>query len=202
MNLILIFNGWGMDDSILTSLIIPQNYHIKVVNFPYTLDKLELKKYDKIIYIGWSFGCYYLSKFIIDNNIHSAITVAINGHGNTIGKFGIMPKMFDFTLNTLTPDSLIKFYENMDISSNFNSPKKEFEDIKNELQHFKDNFSPLDNIFKYAFIGKKDKIIPTARQIKYFTTNNIDITTYEFGHYPFDEPNLLIDVVERVTNEF
>ena len=50
--------------------------------------------------------------------------VAINGNGEIIGKFGIIPKIFEFTLSTLTPDSLLKFYKNMGIKDDFKVPKK------------------------------------------------------------------------------
>lgn len=201
MNLMLIFNGWGMDNSILKSLIIPDSYEVKVVDFPYDIKNLDFSNYNKIIYVGWSFGCYYLTKYILDNNISSDYIVALNGHGQTIGKFGIMPKMFDFTLNTLTPESLVKFYENMDIDSDFQFPQKDFEKVKDELQFFKDNYSPLGNIFKYAFVGENDKIIPSAKQLKYFNDNNVNTTILRCGHYPFKDKNLLLEIVKKVTNE-
>lgn len=202
MNLILIFNGWGMDNSILNSITIPDDYEVKVIDFPYNVENLNLSIYKKIIYIGWSFGCYYLTKYILDNNIDSKYIVALNGHSQTIGKFGILPKMFDFTLDTLTPGSLVKFYENMDIDENFQFPQKEFNDIKNELQIFKDNYAPLNNIFKYAFVGENDKIISTSKQLKYFNTYGVDTTILNCGHYPFKNRNLLVEIAKKVTNEF
>ena len=69
--------------------------------------------------------------------------------------------MFDLTLNTLTPETLVKFYENMG-APNF-TPSRDFESIKSELQYFGDNFIPL-KIFLNIFIGENDRIIPTTKQ--------------------------------------
>lgn len=185
MKLILFFNGWGMDENIISHLEIPINYSLKVINFPYNFDNAILSEYDDIIFIGWSFGSYYLTKYIIENNIKSNKIISLNGTPETIGKNGISEGVFKLTLDTLTPDTLQKFYENMGIDNTFSQAKKNFKDIKNELKYFKDNYIPLKNIFTHAFIGKKDKIIPASRQKKYFEANKVIITELICGHYPF-----------------
>lgn len=199
MNLILFFNGWGMDDSILKDINIPQGYILKVVNFPYNIDINKLNVYSDIVYIGWSFGCYYLTKFICKNNIISKNTIAINGNSQTIGKYGIPKKMFDLTLNTLTPETLVKFYENMG-APNF-IPSRDFESIKSELQYFGDNFIPLKNIFKYIFIGENDRIIPTTKQKKLCEVENIFPTILPCEHYPFNDKDILINIIKRLNHE-
>lgn len=185
MKLILFFNGWGMDENIVSHLEIPINYTLKVINFPYNFDNTILSQYDDIIFIGWSFGSYYLTKYVIENNIKSNKIISLNSTPETIGKNGISEGVFKLTLDTLTPDTLQKFYENMGIDNTFSQAKKNFKDIKNELQYFKDNYVPLKNIFTHAFIGKKDKIIPASRQKKYFEANKVVITEFLCGHYPF-----------------
>ena len=128
MKSIVIFNGWGMDERILEGLKIPKNYDVKVLNFPYKLDQID--RMDNIIWIGWSFGAYYLAKFFLENGIKSDKVIAINGHSQTIGRYGINPKMFDLTIDTLTSENLLKFYKNMEISEDFRFPDREFEDRK------------------------------------------------------------------------
>ena len=164
MKLILFFNGWGMDENIVSHLEIPIGYTLKIINFPYNFDKTILTQYDDIIFIGWSFGSYYLAKYLLENNIRSKKIISLNGTPETIGKNGISEGVFNLTLDTLTSDTLQKFYENMGIDNTFSPSKKNFEDIKDELQYFKNNYIPLKNIFTHAFIGKKDKIIPALRQ--------------------------------------
>ena len=185
MKLILFFNGWGMDENIVSHLEIPIGYTLKIINFPYNFDKTILTQYDDIIFIGWSFGSYYLAKYLLENNIRSKKIISLNGTPETIGKNGISEGVFNLTLDTLTSDTLQKFYENMGIDNTFSPSKKNFKDIKDELQYFKNNYIPLKNIFTHAFIGKKDKIIPALRQKKYFESNNVNITELLCGHYPF-----------------
>ncbi|MDU1911522.1 pimeloyl-ACP methyl esterase BioG family protein [Fusobacterium sp.] len=185
MKLILFFNGWGMDKNIVSHLEIPINYTLKIINFPYNFNNTILSQYDDVIFIGWSFGSYYLTKYLTVNNIKSKKIISLNGVPETIGKNGISEGVFNLTLDNLTPDTLQKFYENMEIDSTFTAGEKKFKDIRDELQYFKDNYIPQKNIFTHAFIGKKDKIIPALRQKKYFESNKVNITELACGHYPF-----------------
>ena len=167
MKLILFFNGWGMDNHVVQHLKIPPNYELKVLNFPYKV-QINPDNYEEIIAIGWSFGCYYLTKYLIETKLSCKEIIALNGHNCILGNYGINPKMLDFTLKTLTPQTLLRFYKNMDIDSNFKIPEKDFFSIKMELQYFKDNYQDLPFIFTKAFIGDKDKIIPAYKQKKLF----------------------------------
>lgn len=191
MRLILFFNGWGMDESVVENIKSSKDIEIKIINFPYEVKDLESSIYDEVIMVGWSFGCYYLTKWVLENRKKIDFSkvkkiVAINGNGEIIGKYGITPKIFEFTLSTLTPDSLIKFYQNMEIDERFTIPEKEFEDIFEELEYFKNNYIPLENIFDEIIIGKRDKIVPAIRQKKYCEDKNIEYKELEIGHYPFD----------------
>lgn len=189
MNLIVFFNGWGMDSTIFSDFPIPKNYNVKIVNFPYTVE-IDYSKYDKIYFAGWSFGCYYLTKFLIDNSeIRRDLVIAINGHGETIGKNGINSKMFNLTLDTLNEENLLKFYENMEITEKFKSPRKSMELIKLELEEFKRNYIPLKNVFNRVLLGKRDKIIPFSKMKNYFLTENVEMELLECGHYPFEVLN-------------
>lgn len=189
MNLIVFFNGWGMDSTIFSDFPVPKNYNVKIVNFPYNVE-LDYSKYDKIYFVGWSFGCYYLTKFLIDNSkIRRDLVIAINGHGETIGKNGINSKMFNLTLDTLNEENLLKFYENMEITEKFKSPRKSMELIKLELEEFKRNYIPLKNVFNRVLLGKRDKIIPFSKMKNYFLTENVEMELLECGHYPFEVLN-------------
>lgn len=43
MNLILFFNGWGMDETLVNHLPLPKNYHLKIINYPYKIEKIKRK---------------------------------------------------------------------------------------------------------------------------------------------------------------
>ena len=202
MNCILFFNGWGMDQSNFKNLAIPDNFELKIINFPYEI-KFPLDTYDEIIAIGWSFGCYYLTKYLLKNSLTCKQIIAINGHSNTIGKYGIHPKILNLTLNTLTPENLLKFYNNMAVDKNFQPPKKNFDDILNELQYFKDNYTDnLPNLFTKAIVATNDKIIPTAKQQLYFKKNNVPIINLTCGHYIWHKISSWQDLWEAQPNEF
>lgn len=186
MKLIVFFNGWGMDNKAVNHLTIPKNYEVKIVNFPYNLDSSIFKNYEEIIAIGWSFGSYYLSRYLNKNNIKLDKIISINGVPETIGEFGIPERIFEATLKNLTPETLKEFYSNIGIDSESLFSNKDFQSIKEELQYFKDNYSPEKNSFTKAFIGKKDKIIPTLRQKKYYDNHNTEIAIIQCPHYPFN----------------
>lgn len=196
MKKIYFFNGWGMDKNILSNINLA-TYKIEIINFPYTIDKNEVLKNKENIFIAWSFGAYYLNKFLNENeDIKYKAAIAINGLAETIGKYGINEKMFDLTLNTLTPERLLKFYENMDIDENFINSSKNFAEIKYELEYFKENYKILENKINYSLIGKYDRIIPRAKQEKFYKEKGIKYKIIDCGHYPFSYIKDLSTILE------
>lgn len=187
MKKIYFFNGWGMDDSILSNIENSTEYTIEIVNFPYVIDIKELSKKQDIIFIAWSFGVYYLNKFLNQNkNIRYYKAIAINGVPEIIGEYGINEKMLNLTLSTLNPENLLKFYKNMDIDETFKYSSKKFEEIKKELLFFKENYTMFEmNKIDYIFIGKYDRIIPRAKQEKFCKEKNSTYEIIDCGHYPF-----------------
>ncbi len=93
--------------------------------------------------------------------------------------------MFDLTLKTLNEENLQKFYKNMD--GNFSgATKKSFEEIKNELIYFKENYIVSEkNYIDFYYIGKYDRIIPATKQEKYCIKNKINYKIIDCSHYPF-----------------
>lgn len=186
MNLILFFNGWGMDKSCVSEIKIPINYCLQIVNFPYEYDVKNLEKYEKIYFAGWSFGAWYLSKFIIENEIKSQNIIGINGHGEIIGEYGIKEKMIDFTIKNLTEKSILKFYKNMGMTDEIKISQEKFSSIKNEIIYFRKNYIPLKNIFTKIIAGKDDRIVPFKNQKKYCCENRIKYAEKNFSHFSFE----------------
>ena len=144
MSKIYFFNGWAMDQNLLSPLKNSTEYEIKVINFPYNIDKTSIDKGD--IFIAYSFGVYYLNKFLSESqDLVYEKAIAINGLPETIGKFGINEKMFNMTLETLDKENLEKFLLNMDIDESFGRSDKTLEEAKYELQYFKDNYKAIPN---------------------------------------------------------
>lgn len=202
MKKIYFFNGWGMDENILTHVLNTSEYELEIINFPYHVDLDEIKKCQSVIFIAWSFGVYYLNKFLNENrNLAYEKAIAINGMIETIGEYGINKKIFDMTLNTLSLENLLKFYRNMDIDENFKESNKKFEDIKKELKYFKDNYSLFENKLDYHIIGKYDRIIPSMKQEKYCKEKNISYKILDCGHYPFSILNDFSYIIDTKKNE-
>ena len=195
MKLIVFFNGWGMDNKAVDHLTIPKNYEVKIVNFPYDLDNSIFKNYEDVIAIGWSFGSYYLCKYLNYNNIKLDKIISINGVPETIGEFGIPERIFEATLKNLTSETLKEFYHNMGADSENLFSNRNFQEIKAELQYFKDNYSPEKNVFSKVFIGKKDRIIPALRQEKYYNGHNIEVSIIQCPHYPFNFFKSWLDII-------
>ena len=204
MSKIYFFNGWAMDQNLLSPLINSTEYEIKVINFPYNIDKTSIDKED--IFIAYSFGVYYLNKFLSENqDLVYEKAIAINGLPETIGKFGINEKMFNMTLETLNQENLEKFLLNMDIDESFGRADKTLEEAKYELQYFKDNYKAIPNHINFYYIGKNDRIIPANKVEKYCQANNIAYELIACGHYPFSYFNDFKDIInirEENKNEF
>ena len=204
MSKIYFFNGWAMDQNLLSPLINSTEYEIKVINFPYNIDKTSINKED--IFIAYSFGVYYLNKFLSENqDLVYEKAIAINGLPETIGKFGINEKMFNMTLETLNKENLEKFLLNMDIDESFGRANKTLEEAKYELQYFKDNYKAIPNCIDFYYIGKNDRIIPANKVEKYCQNNKIAYELIACGHYPFSYFNDFKDIInirEENKNEF
>lgn len=195
MKLILFFNGWGMDEKAISHLEIPHGFEVKVLNYPYTAQGIEFSRYEKLYLVAWSFGVYYASKFVEDNpNIEFKKKIAINGVPETIGNYGIPEKIFRNTLDHLTPESLKEFYSNMGVSEIPSS--KEFEEIREELQYFWDNYIPQKDIYDLAIVGDEDIIIPSLRQKKQHKKNLVQIREISAPHYPFKVFKSWIEMID------
>ena len=59
------------------------------------------------------------------------------------------------------------------------------DEIKNELQFFKDNYQLIDNHIDFYYIGKNDRIIPGNKLEKYCQNHSLAYKLLECGHYPF-----------------
>lgn len=181
-NLIVFFNGWGMDESIVTHLN-PTDYDVLMffdynsIDTDFNFD--ELNKYATKTLIAWSMGVMIASLFDINYNLK----IAINGTLKPIdNKYGIPEKIYNLTVRNFSPKSSNKFIENM-----FNGVvhkidiKRSFEEQKNELSALKKYNANLEFKYDKILISDKDNIIPTKNQVAFWGKEpNINC-----GHAPF-----------------
>lgn len=183
LELIIFFNGWGMDENIVKHLefdsydvLMFYDYNSLKTDF----DMANLKKYSKKYLVAWSMGVMTATLFDID---YTAKT-AVNGTLYPIDdKFGIPTKIYNLTVNGFSPIGAKKFIKNMfkencelpDIERDFENQKSELEALK----HYKANTN-----FRYdrIILSTDDKIIPTRNQKNFW---GIEPNTNS-GHAPFN----------------
>ena len=179
--LIIFFNGWGMDDFIVSHLDC-ENYDVIVFYDYNNLDhNIKLASYKKKHIIAWSMGVMIATLFDF-GKIDSA--TAICGTPKPIDDtYGIPERIYNLTIKGFNELSAHKFMTRMFIEP----PKIEkfsnrsLESQKTELIQMLEYKS--NDKFKYtkAIVGDSDKIIPTKNQLNYWEAPEM----IHSGHCPF-----------------
>lgn len=182
-NLIIFFNGWGMDELIIShlkrdgfDLLVLYDYNDLDIEFP------NLGNYDKKYIISWSMGVM-ISTLFYDCFGKIDKYIAINGTPKPIdNKYGIPEKIYKLTLRGFNETSCQKFMERMFDStppiSKFSN--RAFESQKTELANLMGIEGKIIS-FDKAIVSKNDNIIPTKNQLNYWKNPEI----IESGHCPF-----------------
>ena len=189
--LILIFNGWGMNETPYSNLK-SLDYDVLILsdyrNFNLDIEKL-IEAYKEKYLICWSMGVYvagYYDKIL--NNFKRKI--AINGTGLIVdNNFGIPEKIYDATVKFLSESSLDKFIKNMfkdgtlnpniKITRNISELKEELIKIKNLKINGKINYDKV-------IISNMDRIIPSKNQFAYWK-DRAEILEIQSTHCPFEK---------------
>lgn len=189
MNGIIFFNGWGMDEKIVSHLQIPKNYECIHINFPYKLNTKILEKYEKLCFIGWSFGVFYMALFISENHEFlknkKIYTAVVNGVPYLTEKNILNKRVIILTYKNLCRENLKIFYSKAGIENYIS--KKSIEDLKAELKYFAENCCPVNIHTDKAFISSDDMIVKTEIQKKYYEENKILFIVIEGKHCIFNK---------------
>lgn len=186
--IIVFFNGWGMDENIVKHLEC-ENYDVLMFYDYNTLetdyDFANLNTYSKKYLVAWSMGVMTATLFDINYNSKTAV----NGTLKPIDdKFGIPERIYNLTLKGFSPKGAERFIYNMfnHKTENSASPivvtQRDFENQKSELEaltHYQSNEK-----FKYdrIIISSEDKIIPAKNQAAYWKKE----PNLKSGHAPFN----------------
>lgn len=201
-NLIVFFCGWAMDEKPFKKLQV-NDFDVLFV-FDYsdlTLD-FDFSKYEKKVLLAFSYGVFITSIIELPD---FDLKIAINGTLKPIDKdFGIATKIFDLTLNSITEESMRKFYSRMfdrEEDYNFfleNLPQRDAKGCKKELAKIKEYYENYkDNEFSYdkVIISDDDKIIPTKSQLNFWQGVGIkNVNSNHFLFYKFKSFNEIIDL--------
>lgn len=170
--IIVFFNGWGMDESIVKHLE-PQKFDVLMF---YDYNSLEtdfnfdlLKKYNSAHLVAWSMGVMTATHF---EDVYTTKT-AINGTLSPIDdKFGIPKKIYDLTLKGFSKNGADKFIKNMfaDIKT-YPIVNRTIENQTQELHALCEYTSNMDYKYTKILISDSDKIIPTKNQVVFWGIN-------------------------------
>lgn len=177
---IIFFNGWGMDESVITHLN-PENFDI-LMFYDYNNLNIDLSivpDYEEKYLVAWSMGVMTATNFDIKYNSSTAINGTLKPIDN---QFGIPKRIYDLTIKGFSQLGRERFIQNM-FDNDKKLPKigRDFENQKFELAALK-NYSANEN-FKYnrILISNNDKIIPTKNQEAYWGIKANLVS----GHCPF-----------------
>ena len=194
-DLLLFFNGWGMDEKPFNHLAVDNDLDILMVYDYTTLDDVkELDAYKTVHLVAWSLGVFAAAKVLAGKKFASA--VAINGTLKPIDEGeGIAPAIFQGTIDLWSKAARMKFNRRMcgiehGKKFNSNAPERSIESQKAELialQELITNSPVPGNIFQQAVISAKDKIFPLHAQETHWQNARIPIRVFDEPHYFFPE---------------
>lgn len=193
--LILFFNGWGMNESVIAHImssnadvVMFHNYHKEPGFFPQVVDG-----YNEIFIVAWSFGVAEANRVFSEFNFVPAKTIALNGSQIPISDtMGIPNNIFDGTMTGLSDNSLRKF--NMRICGGregfdrFESivGQADLEELANELRYFKSTYNDdiVRNSWDCVYVSREDRIFPFDNLIESWKGfGNVIVT--DWPHMPF-----------------
>ena len=183
--LIIFFNGWGMDEHIVSELD-PDGYDV-VVLYDYNdlnLD-IDFSEYEEKHIVAWSMGVMTATLFEFEN-IKSA--TAICGTPYSVNdKYGIPERIYNLTIRGFSESSAEKFMARM-FKEKTNLQKysdRTLESQKSELISLLKYKPNEDFVYTRAIIADSDLIIPTKNQQNYWVNTTTKTETISSGHCPF-----------------
>lgn len=179
--LVVFFNGWGMDESVVSHLdctnydvIMFYDYNSLETSFDFSV----LEEYNKKNLIAWSMGVMTATLF----DVKYDSSVAVNGTLKPIdNQFGIPERIYDLTIKGFSPKGAERFIKNMFDKEVTLSVNRSFENQKSELSALKAYSANRDFKYSKILISDNDKIIPSKNQTAFW---NIE-PNLNSGHCPF-----------------
>ncbi len=204
--LILFFNGWGMDELVVSHLG-SEDFDVCIFyhyDEDFGFDKDILKNYKEIYLIAWSMGVWSAAKSLQEINIHFNKSIAINGTLSPVNdSFGIPKDIFKGTIEHFSERNKQKFDRRMLGSK---EDFQRFRDIPNS-RTLVNQLSELELIYKLAkdkainfsldkaIIGTRDLIFPTQNQIN-FWSKKTEVKEIDSAHFPFYNFNTWSEIVQ------
>jgi len=196
VKLILFFNGWGVPRETFKFLTW-DDFEVKIIDLEEKIDFEDLKKYNEINVIAWSFGVYNASKQLGNlKDISLNKVIAINGSTKAIHRrYGISPTIFNRTLEKLDVNTYLEFMKNTGLDTLEVKDQEIIKKYRDILAEFGENYQEISSIFKYSLISTKDRIFPSRSLINYYKGTEYKLIDEE--HYPFDRWNRWGEILDE-----
>lgn len=195
--LLVFFNGWSMDERVVSHLS-SKNYDIVTVQDYFDIENTRelsdiIANYSNYSVIAWSLGVWCFSE-IAEKLPVPEYSIAINGTMLPINDdFGISDSVYQATIDNLSEVAKKKFDRRMFTSIseyqrfNLEPPNRPIDNQKLELISIKGRYkSKINTInpYKAAIISNNDKIFTTQNQINYWS-NLLKPIIIDSGHFPY-----------------
>lgn len=196
-DLLLFFNGWGMDETPFMSLL-PEKIDCLIVS-NYKADEDEklleyLAHYQKIDLLSWSMGVWYGQMFFLkhaEQRQKIGLALAINGTLNPIDDtYGISPELFESMSSDYSVEVRDRFYRQMcgrELQKFMdNKPERDLDNQQDELIRLISTVKAInveESIYHNVLISSKDFIVPTKSQKRFWQNN--DPIVMKGSHFPF-----------------
>jgi biotin synthesis protein BioG len=193
--LIVFFNGWGMDSETLNHLDAENSDILTFYDYrgDLVLPAFSLKEYDRVYLIAWSMGVFVANQLALDLNLKIDKAIALCGSPYPVhDEYGISVKIFDITCKGLGLSGTDKFFKQMFVGLDnllFNRPQRELLEQIDELENLKKISIDTDKkafSWDLALVGTKDRIFPSKNLIAYWE-GKTRLIKEEIPHYPFDK---------------
>jgi len=180
--LIVFFNGWGMDESLVKHLdsgefdvVMFYDYNNLETDFDFSLAENYKSKH----LVAWSMGVMTATLF----NLKYESATAINGTLYPIhNEFGIPERIYDLTIKGFNEKGAKRFIQNMfDKECELPQIERTIENQKSELSALKTYSANPEFKYSKVLISRNDKIIPTKNQCTFWEIE----PNLESGHCPF-----------------
>lgn len=214
-DLVLFFNGWGMDRRIVSHLQADSDvlmvYDYRDLTLPDSIGA-TLARYKAIDVLAWSMGVWAYAA--VQDQFAGRVrrAVALNGTPRPIDNaYGIPAAVYDATVRQFSEPNRRKFFQRMcGTAENArwfapHQPQRPLREQRDELAAIQqaaarhpDPASPA--VFTCALIGQRDKIIPARHQVNYWQ-GAVRYRVIDSPHCAFRRWNSWKEIFDDVTTD-
>jgi biotin synthesis protein BioG len=187
-NLIVFFNGWGMDEKVVEHLSFTDYDVLTFYDYrSFEIGAFDFSNYETKTLVAWSMGVYVCNYFYEQFKDFDKY-IAVNGTQKPIDEnYGIPPMIYNLTVDNFNELSCSKFMKKISTTVDLKEySSRSLDELKQELISIRDLKVEKLFDFKKAILSTKDRIFPFKNMQNYWVEQNVEILEVEKAHYIFD----------------